>query len=71
MSAALLREVGQALYGQNWQSDLARDLKVSDRTIRRWNAETQDIPAGAWGDLRVLLKARGLALAALRRKLPR
>lgn len=71
MSAALLREAGMALYGPRWQSDLARDLKVNDRTVRRWDAGTHDMPAGLWAELRALLKARGLALATVRRKLPR
>jgi hypothetical protein len=69
--SALLREAGEALYGPRWQSDLARDLKVSDRTVRRWDAGANDIPAGVWLELRALLKARGLALASVRRKLPR
>lgn len=71
MTAALLREAGRALYGERWQTDLARDLKVSDRTVRRWDAETHAMPAGLWADLRTLLKVRGLALAVVRRKLPR
>lgn len=69
--SALLREAGEALYGPRWQSDLARDLNVSDRTVRRWDAGQNEIPAGVWADLRGLLKARGLALASLRRKLPK
>ena len=69
--SALLRAAGEALYGPRWQSDLARDLKVSDRTVRRWDAGQNDVPAGVWDELRALLKARGLALASVRRKLPR
>jgi hypothetical protein len=69
--SALLREAGEALYGPRWQSDLARDLQVSDRTVRRWDAGANEIPAGVWTELRALLKARGLALASVRRKLPR
>ena len=60
-----------ALYGPRWQSDLARDLQVSDRTVRRWDAGANDVPEGVWDELRALLRARGLALAAVRRKLPR
>lgn len=36
MSDNLLKSVGEALYGPRWQSDIAHDLEVSDRTIRRW-----------------------------------
>jgi hypothetical protein len=30
--------VGHALYGERWQSELARDLDVDPRTVRRWVA---------------------------------
>ncbi len=62
--AALLRRVGEALYGQRWQSALAIDLDVSDRTMRRWVAG-DPIPAGVWGELRDLVDARGQVLAAI------
>lgn len=71
MSADLLREAGEALYGTQWRSDLARDLNVADRTIRRWASGEWEVPPKALTELRALLKARGLALAAVRRKLPR
>lgn len=72
MSPALLREAGEALYGaSSWQSEIARALKVSDRTVRRWVAGEFSIPEGISADLRAILKARGAALAAVRRKLPR
>lgn len=32
----LLRLVGEALYGPQWQTPLSRDLKVTDRTVRNW-----------------------------------
>lgn len=67
----LFRDAGRALYGPRWQSDLARDLQVSDRTVRRWDAGSHDVPLTVWAELRALLKARGLALATVRRKLPR
>lgn len=28
--------IGQYLYGQQWQSPLARDLKIGSRTVRGW-----------------------------------
>jgi hypothetical protein len=39
--------------------------------VRRWDAGSNEIPAGVWAEIRALLKARGLALASVRRKLPR
>jgi hypothetical protein len=32
---------------------------------------SHDVPPGAWAEIRVLLKSRGLAMATVRRKLPR
>lgn len=46
----LLIECGEALYGQQWQSALARDLGVSDRTVRRWAAGGK-VPQGVYADL--------------------
>jgi hypothetical protein len=65
MSSALLREAGQLLYGPRWQTDLSRDLKVSDRTIRRWDAESHPIPDGIGARLDALLKSRSLVLDAV------
>lgn len=61
----LLVESGEALYGPRWQSDLARDLAVSDRTVRRWAAGTHEVPAGLWVDLLRLTQERAAALDAL------
>lgn len=51
MSPTLLARCGEALYGPRWQSELARDLGVTDRTMRRWAAGDQPIPAGLNIDL--------------------
>lgn len=61
----LLVECGEALYGQQWQSALSRDLGISDRTMRRWAAGTTDVPAGAYLDLLRLTQERAGALDAL------
>ena len=48
-----LRQVGELLYGPRWQSDLARDLGVAGRTVRRWvagDAEISDDVAGRLAD---------------------
>jgi DNA-binding transcriptional regulator YiaG len=59
------------MFGPLWQSDLARALSVNDRTVRRWVAGDVPIPAGLWYEVKQLLKQRGHALAAVRRKFPR
>lgn len=46
----LLRHCGEALYGEQWQSALARDMLVSSRTMRRWVAGAP-IPARFFTDL--------------------
>jgi len=61
----LLVEAGEALYGPRWQSELARDLDVSDRTMRRWTAGTSDVPSGLYLDLLRLTQERAAALDAL------
>jgi hypothetical protein len=67
----ILREAGEALYGRRWQCELARELDVADRTVRRWAAGSHPMPEGLSTELRGLLKSHGLALAAVRRRLPR
>ena len=71
MTTALLREAGEVLFGPRWQSEMARALDVSDRTVRRWDKGSYSVPPGAWANIRALLKSRGLAMAVVRRKLPR
>ncbi len=61
----LLVEAGEALYGPRWQTDLARDLGVSDRTMRRWVADTSAVPVGLYVDLLRLTQARAAVLDAL------
>lgn len=62
---ALLIDCGLALYGPQWQSALARDLGVSDRTIRRWVAGQFPVPVGVHAELRRLCVERGAQLRAL------
>lgn len=61
----LLVECGEALYGQQWQSALARDLGVADRTVRRWVAGTSEVPAGLYLDLLRLTQERAAVLDEL------
>ena len=61
----LLVECGEALYGTRWQSELARELAVSDRTVRRWAAGTHDVPPGLWLDLLRLTQERAAVLDGL------
>ena len=65
MTPELLTEIGEALYGNQWQTDLARDLDVAVRTVQRWLSGERAIPAGLSDDLRPLLAARGKTIEAL------
>ncbi len=61
----LLVECGEALFGPRWQSELARELQVSDRTVRRWVAGTSEVPPGLYVDLLRLTQERAAVLDAL------
>ena len=54
----LLSEIGQALYGANWQSTLSRQMAVSDRSMRRWANGSDKIPWGVWFDVYREVKSR-------------
>lgn len=71
MNSHLLKRCGEALYGPRWQADLARDLSVSDRTVRRWVAESHEVPDGVYVDLRRLCSERAAGLKDLIGELPR
>jgi hypothetical protein len=62
----LLANIGEALYGPRWQSELARNISVSDRTVRRWVAGTDDVSDVAWRDMSYLLENRAIELGELR-----
>jgi len=62
----LFRAIGEALLGPLYQSELARRLNVSVRTMQRWVAGEFAIPPGVWVDLLKLLADRQGELARLR-----
>lgn len=59
----LIRRVGEALYGEQWQRPLARELGVSDRLVRFWAAGDREIPRPLPARLLNLIQSRGEALA--------
>jgi hypothetical protein len=42
---------GRALYGERWQSALARELGTADRTVRRWVSGEDEPKPGVYRDL--------------------
>lgn len=71
MTPELLEQVGEALYGPRWQSELARHLDVSIRTMQRWAAGTVPAPPKLAAECRLLVDAKSAALAKIAPLLPR
>lgn len=65
----LLQAAGEALYGARWQSELARDLNIADRTMRRWIADPHELPSPVWGEIEKLLIDRSVTIDRLRQQL--
>lgn len=58
-----LEIVGQALFGERWQTDLSRDLGLSDaRRVRQWMSGERSIPVGVWADITQMLRQRQLSI---------
>ncbi|MCG9494299.1 helix-turn-helix domain-containing protein [Acinetobacter pittii] len=58
-----LRRAGELLYGNQWQSDLARALEVDARRVRDWLQERRPIPVGVRVEIIQLLKQNSLDTA--------
>lgn len=66
----LLVECGEALYGSRWQCEMARDLGIADRTVRRWVAGVTPVPCGVYLDLLRMVVERQAMLDDLASRLP-
>ena len=66
---ALLIEIGRALYGEIWQTDIANALGVGGREVRYWVSGGRPMPAGVIVELGVLCARRGEALLELAERL--
>jgi hypothetical protein len=66
----LLERVGKALYGNRWQTQMAKALGISDRTVRRWVLFESPIPWSLLDEkLPPLFKARVENLANVLKEL--
>ncbi|HXP75342.1 MAG TPA: hypothetical protein VN823_14460 [Stellaceae bacterium] len=65
MTPEKLAIIGTALYGERWQTPLANDLQVADRTMRRWLAGESPIPESIAAELLALFERRKRTLNAL------
>jgi predicted transcriptional regulator len=69
LTSYTLRKAGFALYGEQWRSELARALGVTDRTIRRWAQDEYSIPDEAREGIMELCRKRVKMLNAVMRRL--
>jgi len=60
-----LKTCGEALFGAQWQRDLAREIHVDDRLVRRWAAGDRPVPPERWGQIRALMRRRAAELARI------
>lgn len=61
-----LKKAGEALFGERWQTDLSRELGLSDaRRIRQWMAGERPIPVGIWADVCQLLRRRQITIQSV------
>lgn len=61
-----LETLGKVLYGEQWQSNLSRDLGLSSsRRMREWVAGDRKIPIGIWDEISGLLKEKQLKISEL------
>lgn len=67
----LLHRAGELLYGQDWQSELARALGISARSVQRWVAGERSPSEERWAAIHALAVARGEDLAHLIEELAR
>ena len=63
--ADLLAEIGQALFGAEFRTQLAAAINVNERTVRRWLAGDGTPGPGVWADLEALCMLRRKALHEL------
>jgi plasmid maintenance system antidote protein VapI len=69
MTLAMFRTVGEALWGPQYVSEMARQLGISRRTATRYHCGERPISPDVAERLRALLAERQTVLARLSRKL--
>ena len=54
---------GKAVYGERWQTDLARDLGLSDgRRLRQWLSGDRPLPNDLWMSIGKILEGRKVVI---------
>lgn len=65
----LITEIGEALWGDRWQSDMARALGVHKDTVQDWRQERAEPRLGVFIDLGRIVDERIARLGGLRSQL--
>jgi DNA-binding XRE family transcriptional regulator len=65
----LIAEIGEALFGERWKSDLARELGVSRDTVDDWTKERMKPRPGVYRDLAKIVERRQAELNKLPAKI--
>lgn len=58
ISPGELADIGEALFGDRWQRQLAEALGVNERTVRRWYAGTATPSPGVYRELLAIAEKR-------------
>lgn len=67
----LLEQIGQCLYGDQWQSNLARVLNIDSRRVRYWLTEDRPLPDWLKDELLKLLRENSEESQVLTERLER
>jgi len=65
MTDNLITRAGQALWGERWQAEMARALKVHKDTVQDWRQGRARPRPGVYRELAGIAAARGAAIADL------
>jgi hypothetical protein len=69
LSTELLERVGEVLYGYQWKTDLARDLGINPRSMRRFASGEMPISRRFAPELIRIIQRRRADLQSLMREL--
>lgn len=58
----MIERIGAALWGDTWQTQMARALEIDGSTVRRWVARKTDPRPGVFVDLMRIMQDRAEAL---------